>query len=274
MIGANVATSIIHGAPKEPQSLDERSEARKIAKAATKLAEKAMRPHRKRIEARQAIGDPACAANDNEDFPLMSVLRRDERSDYIALVLGYRQLVALAEAEPLKGLDYGAGNDLPLVTRSKLQDGAKEVDEAAATNWKDGVVSGGEIAYRTEVKRSKAALPLSPKRSVPSNSETGQGVRTAGFHMKFTDAILIEHIDAKPVLAALRAALGPLLDPFEDAVLGGRTFSQIGRGDKFEVKPDVAGKALVFRGLAAVDGAWEEIRIRQARFDAMARSAA
>ncbi|KAA0689839.1 hypothetical protein DTW90_30575 [Neorhizobium sp. P12A] len=233
-----------------------------------------MRPQRKRIEARQAIGDPTCAANDSEAFPLMTVLRRDELSRYAELVLAYRGLVALAEAEPLKGLDYGSGKDLPLVTRSTLRDGVEEIDEAAGVEWVDGAVPGGEIVYRSEIKRSKAAQPLPPKRSVPTNPETGQGVRTAGFHVKFTDATLIEHIDAKPVLAALRGALGPLLDPFEDAVLGGRTFSQIGRGDKFETKPDIAGKALVFRGLAAVDGAWEEIRIRQARFDAMARSVA
>ncbi|WP_411906272.1 hypothetical protein [Rhizobium mayense] len=237
------------------------------------MAEKAMRPQRKRIEARQSIGDPACAANDNEDFPLMAVLRRDNLSRYIELVLGYRRLVALAEAEPLKGRDYGAGKDLSVVKRSTLKDGVSEVDDAAAADWKYATVPGGEIEYRSEIKRSKAAHPLPPKRSVPTNSEIGYGVRTAGFHVKFTDATLIEHIDAKPVLAALRAALGPLLDPFEDAVLGGRTFSQIGRGEKFDVKPDVAGKALVFRALAAVDGAWDEIRRRQARFDAMAKAA-
>ncbi len=40
-----------------------------------------------------------------------------------------------------------------------------------------------------------------------------------------------DHMDAKPILAELRAALGPLVEPFEDAALGRRSYSDVGRAN-------------------------------------------
>src|SRR5690606_3031922 len=106
---------------------------------------------------RQDIGDPDCRLSENEDFPLLAVLRRDRATNMIASVLAYRRLVALCESEPLKGQSYGDGNanGINVEYRSTLRDGVAEVDEANRKGFKGQQVAGGEIEYRSEVKRDQ-----------------------------------------------------------------------------------------------------------------------
>lgn len=207
---------------------------------------------------RQSIGDPNCRPSENEDFPLLAVLRRDQRHDLILAALNYRQLVALCESEPLKGMDYSAADGLEVVRRHVLRDGVKEVEAAAKDGFRGHQVAGGEIVYRSEVKRSKGpySLPVKHKRPAVAKDDGDPIIgRTRSLHVTINDNNLAEYIDAQPRLAKIRAALGGLQDPLEDAVLGGRTMQQIGEEEGFKgASAASAGKALVYRGLAILDG--------------------
>lgn len=232
-----------------------------------KQERKAMEAQRRRIQKRQSIGDPAIPANDNEDFPLLAVLRRDKLYHYIEVVMEYRRLVAISEAEALKGQDYGYDGGFYAAQESRRMKGAEEVDKAAAEGWKESAVAGGDIVYTGKIRKSRGAysLPASQKQRISvdayfegenGGSKVSATGRTASLHRKMTDDLLLERIDTAPILAHLRAALGPLLEPFEDAVLGGQTFAYIGAKEGFKSRSaSEAGKALVFRGLSAVSGA-------------------
>src|SRR5690606_36912638 len=68
---------------------------------------------------------------------------------------------------------------------------------------------------------------------------------------------IIAHIDAKRIIEPLRAAVGPLLDVFEDAALSGLTLTKIGEHHGFKGKQaSAAGKALVYAAVETVRDAW------------------
>lgn len=257
--------------PKRKSTPEERKAAR--INVATRTAEerKGMGKLIKIIRKRQDIGDPSVVQSRGEDFPLLETLRRDNMHHHIKLVRDYRALVALCEAEPLKGLDYSKADGGETVRESIGLTGPIDIDQAASTGWK--VIADGEIKYSSKLKKSKGTYSLPSKRKgaalVKESGETN-APKTESLHVKLTDEVLIAHIDAKPILAELRAALGPLLEPFEDAVLGARTFTHIGRNEGFSVKPDVAGKALVARAISALQGAWHDIAVRERKLEQMA----
>ncbi|KAB2716658.1 hypothetical protein [Brucella intermedia] len=240
--------------------------------ARAKQETKAMATQLRRIKQRQSIGDPAVPANDNEDFPLLAVLRRDKLHGFSELVMRYRRLVAIAEAEPLKGQDYGYDAGLHAAQESKRLKGVEDVEAAAARNWEGGV-KGGEIEYSGKLRRSKGAYALPAMRKVnvkvDAYFENDDGTvpipktgKTPSLSLKFTDDLLLEKIDTRPILAYLRSRLGPLIEPFEDAVLGGQTLAEIGEKDGFKHKQaTAAGRSLVFRGLAAVQGAMDDLEL-------------
>lgn len=246
--------------------------ASKEAARKRRLAEAAeMQLAKTAIEARQRIGNPD-AANDNEYWPLMSALRRDRDNDSINFILKYRRLVAVAECEPLQGQRV-AGGELEVERRStNLGKDAKAA--LAAMKEDDAALGGGEIRYRETRRRKGGTFHLPAKRAIAVNDETR--VRTAAIAQPFNCDLLIAKIDAKTVLAELRQALGAVLDSFEDAVLGGQSYSEIGSKAGFHVKPDVAGKALVHAGIIAAEGALHDIqqRIRRNERQAERRASA
>lgn len=255
------APTQLEGPTKKYKTTDtERALARAKYRARIEQEDKLMEKQRRRINKRQDIGDPNCRQSEGEDFPLMVVLRRDKLETYIEVVREYRNLVALCESEPLKGLDYRQGMGVEVENESRRLTPEADIDAAAASGWTN--VPDGEIQYTSKMKRSKGAYNIPARRKGPAAvNDNGEpsAPKTESLHVKWSDETLIRQIDAKPILEKLRSALGPLRGPFEDAVLGGQTFTQIGVRDGFLVKPDVAGKALVFRAIAAVDGAWDEV---------------
>ncbi|MBO1040423.1 hypothetical protein [Brucella pituitosa] len=240
--------------------------------ARAKQEAKAVATQLRRIKQRQSIGDPAVPANDNEDFPLLAALRRDKLHGFIELVMQYRRLVAIAEAEPLKGQDYGYDAGLYAAQESKRLKGVEEVEVAAVRNWEGGV-KGGEIEYSGKLRRGKGAyaLPATRKVNVKVDAyfENDDGKvpipktgKTPSLSLKFTDDLLLEKIDTRPILAYLRSMLGPLIDPFEDAVLGGQTLTKIGEKEGAKgVQAPAVGRALVLRGLSAVQGAMDDLAL-------------
>lgn len=236
---------------------EERAADRERAAAKAAIEMRAIAKMRRKFEKRQSIGDPNCRPSENEAFPLLAVLRRDRRDDLIKAALAYRQLVALCESEPLKGQSYDAANGMAVERRSVLRDGVEEVDAAAAAGFRGNSVPGGEIKYRSEIKRSKGAYNLPARRKLAAVAKhDGDPIvgQTQSLHTKLNTDTLADYIDRKPVLTKIRAALGGLQDPLEDAVLGGRTMQRIGEDEGFSgsAAPS-AGKGLVYRGLAVLD---------------------
>lgn len=207
---------------------------------------------------RQEIGDPDCRLSESEDFPLLAVLRRDKAQGMIASVLAYRRLVALCEAEPLKGQSYGQTTGMEREYETRRMRGVEEVNEAASKGFKGKLVPGGEVVYERRVRKSDGAYDIPAKRILPaevSDDGTPIGGRTESLHIKLNEDTLADYIDSKPRLEKIRAALGTLLEPVEDAVLGGQTLGWIGQQDGHVGRAaEMAGKALVFRGLTVIDG--------------------
>lgn len=253
-------------APKALPTAEEHADGRRMAKMKAAEEAKRMSKLRRAIVKRQSIGDPACVQSRSEDFPLLEALRREDREDLVAVVLRYRRLVALCEAEPLKGLDYSKSDGGEVVTRSSTLRPESDIDRASATKWRE--IPDGEIKYRSEVKRARGAHASPPKRKVVSandNVTSGSVIKTESLHVKITDEILNEHIDAKPILAELRSSLGPLVEPFEDAVLGGQTYTEIGKKAGERTQPAVAGRAVVGTAIGFISVKWHEIDKREAR---------
>jgi hypothetical protein len=179
-------------------------------------------------------------ANDNaEPVPLCEALIRDKRHDDAMLVRRYRLLVEVAG---LPGMDdnVDVGRDgVEVARRTSFPDGG------AGEELKDhGVRTTARptLSYGTKVKVTSSDIPASSK--APVNLSGGE------------DA-LIAHIDAKAVLGPLRAAMGPLLETFEEAALDCLTLTEIGEARGFKGKQaSAAAKALIYAAIEALSQAW------------------
>jgi hypothetical protein len=220
---------------------------------------RAMAKQRRRVKKRQGTGDPDIVHSRDEDFPLLAVLRRDKLETAVHAVLAYRQLVALCAAEPLKGVAYGDGSaqGVNIEYRSKLNDGVAEVEAAARGGFKGAKVDGGEIEYGGQVKKHRGAHSVPARRHLAVGvSDGGDAIntRTESLHIKVTEDVLLDRIDKFPILMRIRSALGSLVDPFEDAVLGGQKMGDIGKASGFAGRAaEIAGKALVLQGVWVVE---------------------
>ena len=197
------------------------------------------------------------AANDNREllsWPLLAYLHRQGRRDDAEIVENYYGLVALMEAEPLQGQAPTRSDGLTHEARSSIDKDA--VDKAAAAGWPSGNVPNGSICYKEERQLVKA--PGGSSRARPTDEDTKTVMRPMA--LRFTERTLIAQIDMRGVLPRLRAALGPLVAPFEDAVLGGMTFGSLGEARHFKGKQaEAAGKALVMAAIDAVTNEWAKI---------------
>lgn len=197
----------------------------------------------RRLIARQSIGHgwDGRAANDNVDWPLAGVLKREGLKDELAIAERYRSLCRNAQLE-LVGQDV---SEHPPLQRSKFgTDGELRFGKGAAT-----VKPRGETP---------------PKRAAPTSDESRQHAKPIA--QKFDDAGIVQSIDAKTTLAELRIALGRLAEPVEDAVLASEKFDQIGRdaiGILDVEKAAGAGRALVLTGLRTLIDTWNAIDCRE-----------
>lgn len=204
------------------------------------------------------------AANDNlQGWELLRQLRREKRHDDVEAVEFYRGLCSLIASQPLRGSDYGydASADKEYTSDKMTTD---DIDEAAAQNWPSTDIPGGEIKYGSVRKRSKSDLNWThpQKQYVAANDDTK--VKARPFAVKFNENVMIAKIDMRPVLEELRAALGVGLAPFEDAVLGGKTLTEIGEARGFKgVQASAAGKALINAAINGLRETWDKIKRRQ-----------
>lgn len=258
---------------RQQSTPEDRASARQFVTKKAKMERAAMAKITKVIAKRQDVGDPTCRRSEGEDFPLMEALRRDGKTDAIAVVIRYRKLVALCEAEPLKGLDYSKSDGGEVVRVSKRLTPEADIDAAEAIKWSH--VPDGEIKQSSKIKKSKGAHASPARRTVVADNDNiaaGSVIKTESLHVKLTDEVLNAHIDAKPILAELRSVLGPLVEPFEDAVLGGMTYAEIGRYNEEESKPSVAGRVLVGMAIGSLSVKWQEIDKREKLLESIALS--
>lgn len=202
-------------------------------------------------------------ANDNREpisWPLLDKLKRDGLHEHAETVEHYYGLVALMEANPLQGQNPVRSDGFVYEERSTIKD--DDVDDAAAAKWTSDQVKGGDLERKGIRERDKA--PGTSSRARQTDEKTVVVMRDMA--VKFDERILIAQIDNRNTLPRLRAALGPLVSPFEDAVLGGSTFGAIGEARHYKGKQaEAAGKVLVMTALDAIIAEWSRIREEQQR---------
>jgi hypothetical protein len=177
------------------------------------------------------------AANDNENSPLLKALRTDKRDSDVAMVQRYRKLVQDCLAE-IRG--QAIEGDMYPARRLDL----------------DGNVFKGDIVLKAG---RHAALPAADpsietrklSKPIPKKWEGDRAINNA--------------IDARAVIAELRASLGPLVDVFEDAALGSTTLEKIGERRGVKVKAGIAGKAIVYFAVDTLAQAWDALDERAHR---------
>lgn len=251
----------------------EQREAARLRFATERQAEaKVLAPIRARIQKRQAAGSGwDGVANDNEVFPFLTTLRRRQDDGSIALVMRYRGLIALCAAQPLQGAAIGSDDPMSKEFVTRKMRGVAEVDAAAKAGEAE-IVPGGDLTYK-QLRKAKGGKASEPNRRAVAATQNTYA-RTASLGLKFTDEVLIRAIDAKPALGELRAALGPLLDAFEDAVLGGRTLAEIGVAAGYSKKrAEMAGDAWVTMALDTLRETWAAMTKREERRAADAETA-
>jgi hypothetical protein len=186
------------------------------------------------------IGD-----NDNEAvvlWPLGKALRTDEHRRLLKAAAVYRRLYELANATGvLRGSDIG--------------------DVIYRLDQRTWVRPDGEIVY----KGARMITSGDPDPLAPTHSSGGEKKPVA---KKWNgDTALIARMDARPHLAEIETRVGPLLQPVEQAALGGWTLEAIGRreaGYADKQRASAVGKALVYRGLAVVASYIEEPAVQPA----------
>ncbi|QNQ40056.1 hypothetical protein [Brucella intermedia] len=178
------------------------------------------------------------AVNDNEEaIPLCEALVRDKRSDDAAMVRRYRYLVDVAglPQEDAQAEVGEQGMDLARRTDFAESNGAMR-DHGVRVSAKVAISYGNRNAVTTDDIPRRTQAPARP---------------TIG------EDSIIAHMDAKAIIGPLRAAVGPLLDVFEDAAIGGMTMTKIGELRGFKGKQaSAAGKALVYAAVDVVREAW------------------
>ena len=180
------------------------------------------------------IGD-----NDNEavvSWPLGKALKTDEQRRLLKAAAAYRRL-------------YEYSNATGVLRGSDLGDGIYRLDQRT---W---VRPDGEIVYKgARMITSGDPDPLAP-------TQSGAGEKKPVAKKWNGDVALIAKMDARPLLAEIEVRVGPLLQPVEQAVLGGWTLEAIGRheaGYADKQRASAVGKALVYRALAVIASYVEE----------------
>lgn len=197
-----------------------------------------------------------CPANDNQDWPLAQWLRKDGNEVLLRVAERYRAIYDAANTEALligtmPDDMYNVPVDRKVQNRA---DGSTGFGGPRRIKGAVGHFDGDDGTYKvvaidedvvSEMQGSDGLFPRKPAKRVPKKWNG--------------DRLLIEAIDSKKLLVHLQGALGPLLEPFENAVLHGETLSSIGeRKGGNTVSSGPIGRAYVMDGLAIIQ---EELRI-------------
>jgi hypothetical protein len=201
---------------------------------------KAIKVQLRRIGKRQSIGNgwDGKADNDNPSLPIIKALLAEGNNDLLPALLLYRRVEAAATsgAELLGG---ATPNSEPLHVEQDL--------------WMDERT--GEIKRKGE-KRSKSKDSL-PWRAKATDVFTWTYTKRlpAPVPTKWNgDAKVIARIDGLQKLAEFRTALGPLVEPFEEAAIHGATLEKVGMmaGAKSSRSAMAVGRSVIHMALSVI----------------------
>lgn len=207
-------------------------------------------------------------SNEPENWPILETLRRDGRGDDVALVLRYWSLVEKTGAEMVgsnfrfDGVQAGSAGSsvyetgLSVASRSLTLHGVREVNRAHQAGWPTEQVPGGDISYR-ESRQSVQQLVIGTGHRTVAAGEDSVDRSQASLHHGNPEDAIIESMDGKPVLAALRADLGGLGFVLEDAVCARSTLTWIGTHLGYKNKARSAkAKVLVYTAIDRLRDRW------------------
>ncbi len=225
----------------------ERAAARDRIAAKQREEKQAMRAHRKRLGKRAAIGadwDGRGGDNDNIAWPLAKALLAEGNTELLKAAMAYRRCYEQAKSEAmLGGKGVALGNGVALDQRT----------------W---IKPNGEIAYKgvRQVARGSESAPA--RRKVPTDSEKVEAGYTNVPRIWRGDLPVNNMIDAQRKLAMLQARIGAILEPFELAVIDGKTLAEVGNATGIANRSGAqgAGRAIVHMGLIAVRNALGPIK--------------
>lgn len=200
-----------------------------------------------RLQKRQSIGGVgAVPANDNQAWPLAQWLRKDGSTALLRVAERYRAMYDAATMET------------PLI--GTMPDDVFAVEQRHSVSSKTGRLKrdGPRRAKHTAIIGDGTFKVIPIDEDVRAEIESGQST----FKMKMAkpvmrrwqgDNLINAAIDSRVGIRRLQAALGPLLEPFEDAVLHGETLAAIGeRKGGNSVSSAPIGRAFVMDGLVIV----------------------
>ncbi len=191
-----------------------------------------------------------CPANDNQAWPLAQWLRKDGSTELLRVAERYRAMYDASIIDvPLMGTLQDDLYNVPIEHRvHNREDGSVGYKGQRRVKSAIGQFDGDDGNYQIvainddvtqEMEATGKTFPRKPAKPVPRKWNG--------------DRLLIEAIDCRKIIHRLQHALGPLREPFEDAVLHGETLSAIGEakgGNSVSSGP--IGRAYVMDGLAIV----------------------
>lgn len=186
--------------------------------------------------------------NDNQAWPLLAQLRRDGNEVLVPVAERYRQTFDRATMNGLQGVDVEGG------LFNVVQRPAVKSDPDMRTK---GPLKLAHTAAQSHGGRK--VIPMNEDKRKDNDKPNPTRPGTARSYTKRTDEMAVSVIDAKRDITRLRAALGPLVEPFEEAVISGDTLTEIGkRRDAGQSSPG-AGKLVVMMGLEVVQAEFRKM---------------
>lgn len=226
--------------------------AKPVVDARKKAESKAMKILTSQIGKRQSKGaDWNGAANDNVSMPAIRWLLTQKKDDLLKPLLAYIQL------------DREANSGAELIGNTYTAQDLLQVDQ---NTWVDPKT--GAVKYKGE-RRLTAMQFTGREHAAKSNADTLQVKKAPAPVAKpfMGDGAVIARMDATPKLARLRAALGPLLEPFEELALFGKKLEAVGwtAGASNERAAMSVGGSILLMGLSAIIGELDGMRRQERR---------
>lgn len=190
-----------------------------------------------------------CPANDNQAWPLAQWLRKDGNEVLLKVAERYRAMYDASIVEvPLIGTMPEEAMSAPLDQRvHNREDGTVGYKGVRKVKGAVGRLEGDDGTskvipmdedVRAEMQKGTSTFPMRPR--APAMKKWNG------------DRLIIAAIDSRKGIHRLQQKLGPLVEPFEDAVLHGETLSTIGEERGGPRNAGVAGRVLVMMGLEVV----------------------
>ncbi|MDQ0558323.1 hypothetical protein QO004_000096 [Rhizobium mesoamericanum] len=208
-------------------------------KAKARVEEKAINKHRRRLAKRNKPSDgwDGKAANDNPSLPIIKALLAEGNNDLLPALLFYRRVEDAATSDA-QLVGNSVGNE-PLQAEQDLW-----LDEKTGAIQRKGM----------KQSKSKDAQPWRAK-SIDVFKWTYTKQLPAQVPTKWNgDDKVIARIDGINRLAEMRASLGPLVEPFEEAALHGATLEKVGMmaGATSSRSAMAVGRAVVHMALSVI----------------------